>query len=91
MLCIEKGAAQRVAEILRGPRKESTVNCVILIMMALLVRRNGSLGRRRRKLVGSPHNDDSSVRYRMLSRTVQCIAQYNAHEYTDIHAWVSMH
>ena len=35
MLCIEKGAAQRVAEILRGPRKESTVNCVILIMMAL--------------------------------------------------------
>ena len=35
MLCIEKGAAQRVAEILRDPRKESTVNCVILIMMAL--------------------------------------------------------
>ena len=35
MLCIEKGAAQRVAEILRDPRKEGTVNCVILIMMAL--------------------------------------------------------
>ena len=35
MLCIEKGAAQRVAEILRDPQKESTVNCVILIMMAL--------------------------------------------------------
>ena len=35
MLCIEKGAAQGVAEILRDPRKESTVNCVILIMMAL--------------------------------------------------------
>ena len=35
MLCIEEGAGPRVAEILRGPRKESTVNCVILIMMAL--------------------------------------------------------
>ena len=35
MLCIERGAAQTVAEILRDPRKESTVNCVILIMMAL--------------------------------------------------------
>ena len=35
MLCIEKGVAQRVAEILRDPRKESTVNCVILIMMVL--------------------------------------------------------
>ena len=33
MLCIEKGAAQKVAEIFRDPRKESTVNCVILIMM----------------------------------------------------------
>ena len=35
MLRIEKGVAQRVAEILRDPRKESTVSCVILIMMAL--------------------------------------------------------
>ena len=35
MLCIEKGAAQRVAEILRDPRKENIVNCVILIMMVL--------------------------------------------------------
>ena len=35
MLCIEKGAAQRVAERLRDPRKESTANCVILITMAL--------------------------------------------------------
>ena len=35
MLRIEKGAAHRVAEILRDPRKENIVNCVILIMMAL--------------------------------------------------------
>ena len=35
MMCIEKGAARRDAEILRDPRKESAVNCVVCIMMAL--------------------------------------------------------
>ena len=35
MLCIEKGAAQRVAEILRDPRKRNAVNRVVIIMMAL--------------------------------------------------------
>ena len=35
MLRIEKGVAQRVAEILRGPRKESTIHCVMLMMMIL--------------------------------------------------------
>ena len=43
MLCIEKGAAQRVAEKLRDPRKESTVNCVILIMRALWFAAEGNL------------------------------------------------